>query len=90
VAAIFRLERSRTPADVQKMVQQLIGWLKAPEQASLRRSFAVWIRRVLLPARLPGQELPKVNDLLEVDTMLAERVKEWTREWKQEGLAIPY
>jgi len=71
---------------VRDLVQELIGWLKAPEQASLRRSFAVWIRRVLLPALLPGQALPKVTDLLEVDTMLAERVKAWTREWKQEGL----
>jgi len=85
VNLIFRLEQSKTPADVRKVVQELIGWLKAPEQTSLRRSFAVWIRRVLLPARLPGQAMPPVNDLLEVDTMLAERVKEWTREWKEEG-----
>jgi len=83
---IFRLEQSKTPADVRKVVQELIGWLKAPEQTSLRRSFAVWIRRVLLPARLPGQIMPPVNGLLEVDTMLAERVKEWTREWEQKGL----
>jgi len=86
VDLIFRLEQSKTPADVRKVVQELIGWLKAPEQTSLRRSFAVWIRRVLLPARLPGQAMPPVNDLLEVDTMLAERVKEWTREWEQKGI----
>jgi len=55
VELIFRLEQSKTPADVREVVQELIGWLKAPEQTSLRRSFAVWIRRVLLPARLPGR-----------------------------------
>jgi len=85
VAAIFRLEQSDNPADVRAMVQELIKWLKAPEQTSLRRAFAVWIRRVLLPVRLPGKPLPETNNLLEVDAMLAERVKEWTHEWKQEG-----
>ncbi len=86
VAAIFRLEQSHEPADVRGVVQQLIEWLKAPEQTSLRRSFAVWMRRVLLPVRLPGQSLPEIKDLMEVNAMLAERVKEWTYEWKQEGI----
>ncbi len=86
VAAIFRLEQSQSPEDVRKLVRELIRWLKAPEQTSLRRAFAVWIRRVLLPVRLPGQELPKVNDLTEVDAMLAERVKEWTYEWERKGI----
>jgi len=86
VAAIFRLEQSRTPSDVHDMVRKLIEWLKNPEQTSLRRSFAVWIRRVLLPVRLPGQTLPEVNNLMEVDAMLAERVKEWTYEWEEKGM----
>ena len=43
---------------------------------------------MFLPVRLPGQEVPHVNDLLEVETMLAERVKEWTKEWKEEGIQI--
>lgn len=86
VAAIFRLEQSNEPADVRVMVQNLIEWLKAPEQLSLRRAFAVWIRRVLLPVRLPGQSLPEINDLMEVDAMLAERVKEWTHEWEAKGM----
>ncbi len=86
VAAIFRLEQSNEPADVQRLVRQLIAWLKAPEQTSLRRAFAVWIRRVLLPVRLPGQSLPEIKDLMEVDAMLAERVKEWTHEWEAKGV----
>lgn len=86
VSAIFRLEKSQYPEDVHAVVTSLIDWLKLPDQLSLRRAFTVWIRRVLLPVRLPGQELPEVNNLMEVQTMLAERVKEWTREWKEEGL----
>ena len=77
---------SNEPADVYGVVQNLIEWLKAPEQTSLRRSFAVWIRRVLLPVRLPGQSLPEIKDLMEVNAMLAERVKEWTHEWEAKGI----
>jgi hypothetical protein len=41
---------------------------------------------VLLPARLPGVRIDAVVELSEVQDMLAERVLEWTREWKQQGL----
>jgi hypothetical protein len=40
----------------------------------------------LLPARGPGLEILAVTDLQEVKSMLAERVMDWTRQWKQEGL----
>ncbi|ESQ11421.1 MAG: hypothetical protein N838_26865 [Thiohalocapsa sp. PB-PSB1] len=43
-------------------------------------------KRVLLPGRLPEVSLPEVADLLEIKTMLAESVVEWTQEWKQQGL----
>jgi len=66
-------------------VTALIEWLQAPEQIELRRSFAIWVVQELLPARAPGAVIPQVNDLEEVKSMLAERVKEWTVEWKQEG-----
>jgi Putative transposase, YhgA-like len=86
VAALCRLENSREPEDVQRVLGVLIDWLRAPEDDSLRRAFTVWLRRVLLPARLPGVEIPEVHDLVEMHTMLAERVVEWTQRWKDEGL----
>ena len=64
----------------------LLDWLQAPEQNSVRRAFAVWMKRVLLPSRLPGTRLPEVGDLLEVKTMLAETVMDWTQQWLQQGL----
>jgi len=85
-AALIRLENSRAPQDLQAVIGLLVRWLHAPEQQDLRRAFTVWIKRVLLPARLPGIELPEMSDLNEVNTMLAERVKQWTEEWKAEGL----
>ena len=76
VSAIFQLEQSQYPEDAHAVVVHLIKWLKHPKQASIRRAFTVWINRVLLPAHLPGQEVPQVNELMEVEAMLAERVKE--------------
>ncbi len=85
VAALFSLENSRTPEDVRLVVVSLINWLKAPEQASLRRAFTVWLGRVLLPGKVPDIPIDEFNDLQEVQSMLAERVKTWTEEWKRQG-----
>ncbi|MEW6218484.1 MAG: transposase, partial [Thermodesulfobacteriota bacterium] len=79
-------ENSRTPEDIRGVLEHLIAWLAAPEQARIRRAFTVWMRRVLLPGRLPGTIIPEVEDLAEVKSMLAERVKEWTKEWERQGL----
>ncbi len=84
-AALFRMENSRTPQDVERVLAALVTWLQAPEQTSLRRSFTVWLKRVFLPGKLPGVELGSINDLQEVQSMLAERVAEWTEDWKRQG-----
>ena len=85
-AALFRLEKSRGPEDIQRVLVALIEWLREPDLAELRRSFTTWLLGVLLPSRVPGTVIPQVADLQEVKSMLAERVVEWTHEWKQEGL----
>src|SRR5690606_35067047 len=87
VAALFRLENSREAADVQQVLRLLIDWLQLPQQAGLRRSFTEWLRRVLLPARLPGVPIPAMQALQEVDDLLAERVQQWYREHEERGLA---
>ena len=69
------------------MLRELLRWLKAPSQMRLRRDFAVWFSRTFLPGRAPGMKVPEFNDLLEVDAMLSETVIEWTKKWKEEGLA---
>ena len=85
-AALFRLEKSRSSEEIRGAVRHLREWLKAPEQLSLRRAFTVMLGRVLLPRRVPGQTVPELNDLQEVDAMLAETVQEWTRQWEAQGL----
>jgi hypothetical protein len=85
VAALFRLEKSRGPEDIQRILTALIEWLQEPGLAELRRSFTAWLVGVLLPGRVPGITIPQVANLQEVRSMLAERVVEWTQQWKEEG-----
>lgn len=85
-AAVFRLEQSRSPEDVKRVVRALSVWLAEPALGDVRRTFLTWIRNVLLPARLPGAELPEADDLREFEAMLEETVIDWTRDWKQQGI----
>jgi flagellar biosynthesis/type III secretory pathway protein FliH len=41
---------------------------------------------VVLRRMVPGTEVPEVNELKEIETMLAERVVSWTETWKQQGI----
>jgi predicted transposase/invertase (TIGR01784 family) len=83
-AALFRLEKGRGPEDIERVVAALIDWLQGPEQAELRRSFTDWSVADLIPGRVPGASIPKLKDLQEVRSMLAEL--DWTKRWKQEGI----
>jgi flagellar biosynthesis/type III secretory pathway protein FliH len=87
VAALFRLENSRTSGDLFNVLETLIDWLKEPEQTSLRRAFTVWIKRVVLREGADAATWEHVNELNEVHTMLAERVKEWEQDWRERGYA---
>ena len=87
VAGLVRLERSRSPGDVEAVLAVLGEWLSGPEHEGLRRAFGEWIRRVHVPARRPGMEWPELEDWSEVRTMLYETVKEWTVQWLAEGRA---
>jgi predicted transposase/invertase (TIGR01784 family) len=86
VAALFRLENSRSEQDIQSVVRHLLNWLNAEEQTGLRRSFTVWFNRVLLPRKLPFTDLSEFQTLQEVDTMLAETIKNWKKQAKIEGM----
>ncbi|WP_313053315.1 DUF4351 domain-containing protein [Pseudomonas lopnurensis] len=86
VAGLFGLENSRTTDDVRRVLGQLLVWLAEPEQLQLRRHFTVWLKRVLLPSRMRGINFDQLHDLQEIDNMLAERVKDWTRDWREQGI----
>jgi hypothetical protein len=87
VASLFALERCQTPQQIKETLERLIDWWHEPEQTGLRRSFTIWIGRVLLPGKVPGKYFPEFQALQEVPPMLEETVKEWVKEWKAQGLA---
>jgi len=74
VAALFRLEHSREPEVVHRIVGHLVEWLGTPETESLRRSFVYWLKRVFLPDRLPESDYEASEELVEVQNMLEKRV----------------
>ncbi|MBK1725610.1 Rpn family recombination-promoting nuclease/putative transposase [Halorhodospira neutriphila] len=90
VHALFRLEYSRSPQEMLSILGTLGEWLHQPEQRRLRREFAVWVQRVLLRRRRANDDEAEpdgseVQDLEEVQEMLAERISEWEKEWEQRG-----
>ena len=84
--AVVDLEKSRSPADLMRVVDALRERLRGPRDDELRRAFAQWVRR--LARRLtPGEEkLPPARTLEDVRMTLEERVAQWPKQWFQEGL----
>ena len=87
VAAVFRLENSRTPDEVLAVVTALLEWLQHPTQTRLRRAFTVWIQRVILADSASEAVTESIIELDEVRTMLAQRVQEWKQQWRKDGFA---
>ena len=86
VSAVVRLENSRTPADLRRVVDALLDWLPGPGQQEIKRSFGEWIRLVFAQRGLDVSELSSRPQLEEVQTMLADRVKEWFDEAEEKGI----
>ncbi len=86
VAHLVRMERSAGPENLREALSGLRKKLGERKYQPLRRAFTVWIHRVLLNRLMPEEPLPELNNLEEMEAMLAERVTEWTQKWKLEGL----
>jgi predicted transposase/invertase (TIGR01784 family) len=84
-AALIRAEIADSQEELVRVLANLIVWLPMDEQRELRRAFKEWFNRILLPRRLQATEIEEVRDLTEIQTMLAERVKDWTHSWREEG-----
>ena len=74
-------ERERTPA----LVAALIERLRELGDTALTRVFQEWVTQVLAPRRKWDAEMESMAILEEVQTMLAETVREWTADWVEEG-----
>lgn len=85
LSEIIRLEQSPEPADVREIVSRLKERLQDKRHDSLRRALTVWLSRVVIRKLIPEEPIPELNDLQEIDNMLAERVEQWTMKWKSSG-----
>ena len=89
VNSFFGVEKNRGSDDFIRALGLMAQLLHGPENASLRRSFVVWLKRVFLPRQQLGlnlDELNAINDLDEVHAMLSERIKKWPDEWMEKGM----
>ncbi len=84
-AFLFRMENSRTPEHLLEIVRSLGGVLDGEEHRHLRRSFAVFVRNALLPKKTRRRIFPDVEDLVEVERMIAEGTRNWADGWIKEG-----
>lgn len=85
VGHLIALEFCASPDEMRERIQRLHQQLKAPQYQQIRRGFAIWLSR-LLRVRFKQQTIPEYQELNEVDAMLAERMTDWTLQWKNEGL----
>ena len=87
VAALVRLERSRSDEDARAVLGALDAWLSESGNAALRRAVGEWIRQVYGQRRPAVAASPEVENRMEAQTMLRERVQEWMAAKWAEGHA---
>lgn len=84
-AQLFWLERSLHRKALGRGARRLVPLLSAPADAPLRRAVLLWFDGVLLPRRRRRRRIPEALELEDFKVMLEERVKEWSRELREEG-----
>ena len=87
VAAIFRLENVNSQEEIIDVVSNLIEWLNSPDQISIRRSFSIWINRVLQVPKGNNGTPTHTNSLLEIKAMLKQSIPLWIEEGVAKGVA---
>ncbi|MEM7582203.1 MAG: Rpn family recombination-promoting nuclease/putative transposase [Acidobacteriota bacterium] len=88
VAGIARVEQDHGAAHLSRMVANFARWLESPEHSELRRDVLAWLSKVVLPARIPGAEVPELKDLEEFRTYLEVKMQPWTDQWRDEGIRL--
>lgn len=86
--ALFNLESGQSVADLRRVLQALDKVLQTPELQPLRRAFGIWVKW-LLRRKSPSstiEEINQIKDIMEADTMLAERIEGWFDEATRKGL----
>ena len=84
VAAIIRFEHPENERALLGLIDLLNDVLDGKPE--LKRTFAIWIRALLLSQSRHTLVLPKVRDLKELKMTLAERFDQWAQKYEQIGI----
>ena len=84
VAAIIRFEHPENERALLGLIDLLNDMLDGKPE--LKRTFAIWIRALLLSQSRHTLALPKVPDLKELKMTLAERFDQWAQKYEQIGI----
>ena len=84
VAAIIRFEHPENERALLGLIDLLNDMLDGKPE--LKRTFAIWIRALLLSQSRHTLALPKVRDLKELKMTLAERFDQWAKKYEQIGI----
>lgn len=84
VAAIIRFEHRENERALLGLIDLLNDVLDGKPE--LKRTFAIWIRALLLSQSRHTLALPKVRDLKELKMTLAERLDQWAQKYEQIGI----
>ena len=86
VSALVAVEKTRDARGLREALRALTALLRAAGDEHLARAFMAWLRRGLWEGgRLPPAAGDALAQLQETQTMLEETVREWTREWLEQG-----
>jgi hypothetical protein len=85
VAALFQLEKARDEATWLAVYERLAEVLDGRALDSLKRAFGRWIYKSFIRTKQSGIRLPDIDDFHEVHVMLAQRVKQWNEEIREQG-----
>ena len=84
MAAIIRFEHPENERALLGLIDLLNDVLDGKPE--LKRTFAIWIRALLLSQSRHTLALPKVRDLKELKMTLAERFDQWAKKYEQIGI----
>jgi hypothetical protein len=85
VALLFRLERPCSPRQLERLIEEVIGWFRRHKGfGELKGLFSELVRHAI---RRTGTRARVPNDLLEMKSMLATTFETWKKQWLAKGLA---
>ena len=82
-SSVIKLEQTQEPDQLLQILPALKQLLKS--EPELQRAFSSWLYDTIVPNVKPEPRLPEFNSLEEAESMLAERVTQWTERWWQQG-----